>query len=343
MGTVLNKSNDISNETYQIVSRVMSDRMGEFSAYVINMGNNTYQIIDHMGGFDASMHNEVLAQFNQEAKTKGTNYTILYHQILNNTVHTKYPFLNIKFSADLQNRQNFVHYINYTNCPKVNIKNFICSFNGSAHISRQLLTSILNRMGLFNPNYCSKNFTNTIDEIDGHIMNFCGNDERFYRKFFVSADSSEFLNTTYTFGHNFSHNSSIHSQNVKYLENKLTDSFLHIVGETMGTSCHPFITEKFLYSIVTRSLFLSYAQSGWHQQIDQCYGFKLYTKLFNYRFDSINNPVERLVALIEMIYKFKSFSNDELYDLYLTELDTINYNYDHYFSGAYLKKMKEYE
>ena len=134
-----------------------------------------------------------------------------------------------------------------------------------------------------------------------------------------------------------------HSNNIYNLENKITQSFLHIVSETMPTSYYPFVTEKFLYSIVTRGLFLAYAQPGWHQHLEKYYGFKRYTKLFDYRFDSIQNPVIRLVELMSMISKFSVLSSDEWRDLYLLEQDTIEYNYNHYFSQDYLKCLAKFE
>ena len=40
-----------------------------------------------------------------------------------------------------------------------------------------------------------------------------------------------------------------------------------------------------------------------------------------------------------MISKFSKLSCHDLYDLYLMEQDTVNFNYDHYFSGDYLKTL----
>ena len=111
----------------------------------------------------------------------------------------------------------------------------------------------------------------------------------------------------------------------------------------MATSYYPFVTEKFLYSVATRGLFLSYAQPGWHEHLEKYYGFKRYTKLFDYRFDTIENPIERLVELMSMISKFSVLSLDDWRDLYLLEQDTIEYNYDHYFSRRYLDTLKLYE
>jgi hypothetical protein len=220
----------------------------------------------------------------------------------------------------------------------INYKNFICSFNGSGHVSRHLLSSIIENQGFFNSDYSSKNFKASNDQVLGHLNNLdlTEDEVELYDKFFKNTD--EFNDTVYSFGHvRFDHGNNIYN-----LESKLTQSFVHIVSETMATSYYPFVTEKFLYSIVTRGLFVAYAQPGWHTYIEKYYGFKLYDKIFDYSFDSIQNPVKRLIKLMEMISKFSKLSIDDWRDLYFVlEKDTIEYNYNHFFSGDYLIKLKE--
>jgi hypothetical protein len=225
----------------------------------------------------------------------------------------------------------------YNTHPEIDFKNFVCSFNGSAHVSRKLLTAILQRFGYYNTEYCSKNFTFSVGMLDGHIADYVSDQNNFYRKFFIDNNSDVFFNTINSFGH-VQYN---HEKNIYNLESKLTQSFLHIVSETMATSYVPFVTEKFLYSVVTRGLFLAYAQPEWHDHVEKYYGFKKYTKLFDYRFDAIQNPIERLVELMCMISKFSKLSCHEWHDLYLLEQETIEYNYDHYFSGDYLKSLEQ--
>ena len=226
----------------------------------------------------------------------------------------------------------------YTIHPPLEYTNFVCSFNGTPHVSRKLLVSILKKVGWFDPYFCSKNFCYTSDAVDGHVSEYVGAARtQFYNKFFLNDET--FNQSLVTFGHvRFNHGSNIYN-----LEHKLTKSFLHLVSETMATSYQPFVTEKFLYSIVTRGLFLAYAQPGWHAHLEKYYGFRRYTKLFDYRFDSVQNPVERLVELVSMISKFSVLSPDDWTDLYLLEQDTVKYNYNHYFSGDYLKHLKAYE
>jgi hypothetical protein len=299
----------------------------------IDFSSHTVQLVDHLGGFDKNNENLILNYLNDcNIKNK---FKIMY---ITDDFNERYRNLDINFSVDLQNRLNLRHFKKYKNHPAVKIENFLCSFNGSDHVSRRLLTAILYKFGYFKKNYCSKNFVYSLDQLEGYIFGYCKDREQFYRKFFLSESFDTFNETIYSFGHiRYDHRNNIYN-----LENKLTKSFIHIVSETLATSYYPFVTEKFLYSIVTRGLFLSYAQPDWHRHIEKYYGFKLYTKLFDYRFDSIKNPVERLVELVTMISKFSKLNNDELYDMYLMELDTIEFNYDHYFSGRYLEQLKQH-
>lgn len=310
--------------------------------YPISDFNNLpdkFKITDHLGGWDSNLCNYHLQLLDQIALSQGRMFDITYHQIISQDARDQYKNLKINFSPVFQQTMNFNHFTRYTQHPAIDYKNFICSFNGSIHVSRKLLVSILNRFGYFESKYCSKNFSYSANILDGHIMDYVGDRNSFYRKFFISDKSEDFFQTKYSFGHvQFDHGNNIYT-----LEDKLTESFLHIVSETMATSYVPFVTEKFLYSIVTRGLFLAYAQPGWHDYIDKYYGFKKYDKLFDYRFDTIQNPVERLVELMSMLSKFNMLTPHEWHDLYLIELDTIEYNYDHYFSKKYLENLQQYE
>jgi len=295
---------------------------------------------DHLYGFDQRLDNKLLAHIDNSATKQNKRIQVSYHQILETGIVDRYKNLDIKFKLSSRIKQLlWQSFVNYSTHPDLSYKNFVCSFNGSDHVSRKLLTAILKRFGHYHPDYCSKNFVFTIDKLDGHIRDYVADQDNFYRKFFIDDTSKEFFDTVNSFGH-VQYN---HKQNIYNLESKLTQSFLHIVSETMATSYVPFVTEKFLYSVVTRGLFLTYAQPGWHHHVEKYYGFKKYTKLFDYQFDAIQNPVERLVELMAVISKFSKLSSHDWHDLYLIEQDTIEYNYDHYFSGKYLEQLSRLE
>jgi hypothetical protein len=296
------------------------------------------ELIDHIGGYTSIKTNAILGKLNEIASNQKKILVINYHSLIDQVIKTHYSNLHIKFDSDLQNRLNLNKFYDYNMHPTLNYKNFVCSFNGSPHVSRKLLVSILNKFGWFDPVYCSKNFSYDSTTVDGHVTDYILDEQcQVYNKFFLNSD--KFNQTVYT----FDYTRFDHANNIYNLENKLTESFLHIVSETIATSYYPFVTEKFLYSVVTRGLFLAYAQPGWHEHLEKYYGFKRYTKLFDYTFDTIQNPVQRVVELMSMISKFSVLSFDEWKDLYLLEQDTIEYNYDHYYSGNYLTKLKQYE
>jgi hypothetical protein len=295
---------------------------------------------DHLDGFSEDLSNIHFARLNEYAGKTGKRFNIGCSHVYDQSIQEKYPNLDIRVDINLIRYHPgaaWTRLVGYTEHPPVDFKNFICSFNGSPHVSRKLLVSALHKFGYYHPDYCSKNFSFTVDDIDGHISDYQVNDA-FYRKFFVGENSELFFQTINSFGHNRYK----HGENVKHLESRLTQSFLHIASETMATSYYPFVSEKHLFSVVTRGLFLTYGQPGWHRHVETYYGFKPYTKLFDYRFDQISNPIERLIELLTMVSKFSRLSISDWHDLYQLESDTIEYNYDWYFSGKYLDRLGEF-
>ena len=221
----------------------------------------------------------------------------------------------------------------------INIKNFLCSFNGSQEVGRQFFVSMLKKQNLFNVNYCTKNFEFTEQTIDGNIEELSNNPVLHHKFIKIEDDSDNFYQTKYT----IDYEKFDHLHNINCLQEKITESFLNLVCESFATGELVAITEKCLFSVVCRGLFLCYAPQNWHNVFEKYYGFRNYTNLFNYHFDTIENPVERLVELVSMIQKFSSLSVRELSDLYELETPTIEYNYDHFFSGKYLDCINEYE
>ena len=310
-------------------------RPREYDNFLIEDSTTEFVIPDHLGGFNSQYQSPVLDRLVDQVGTRPVS--VITEYIVNQQIRDRYPTIN--FSFDFVEHQRVLdHFKGYTIHPGRSFDNFLCSFNGSAHVGRQLLVSALNRFGWFDPSYCSKNFAITADQIAGHISRYVGDEDRYYHRFLVSNDQ-RFNQTIYSFGHDRFN----HSQNIYNLEDQLTQSFVHVVSETRAEDYYPFYGEKFLYSVVTRGLFIAYAQPGWHRVLESCYGFRAFSNIFDYRFDQILNPIDRLLELFTMLSRFRHLSADDLSDLYHLETDTIEYNYDHYFSGNYLKTLKEFE
>lgn len=308
-----------------------------FSKLFIDNSDGQFIILkDHLGGWSADYNNAIFDAIQKAAVSDGIGYKVKYHQVLESRVLEKYPHIQYFFCAEFQKKQNFEHFLTYRVHPDVEIKKFLSCFIGSDHVGRQLLSAILGNQNYFDPQYCSKNFAYENDWIVGHLnsLDLTEPEIALYSKFFFNE--GDFNSTIYSFNYERFN----HARNIYTLEKKLTSCFLHLNSETLPTSYYPFITEKFLYSIVTRGLFLSYAQPGWHKHLEKCYGFKLYDTVFDYSFDSILNPVKRLIRLIETIAKFSALSPNDWQDLYVIETDKIEYNHEHYFSGRYLETLR---
>jgi hypothetical protein len=288
---------------------------------------------DHMGGFDARLHNRMLGLLNEYALNNNRVYSVYQSYILTQEVKNLYPGLDLHYKSLHGHGNSFGSLTDYKIHPEIKFKNFVISLNGSAHIGRKFLVSILNKLELFNSEYSTKNFVFTSDELDGHLAEYVQDRQNFYNRFFMGQDS--FYSQVY----DCKYDQFNHLENIKAVEQRLTGSFLNIVSESMSTSYYPFFTEKCLYSIVTRGLFISYAQPLWHEHLEKYCGFRLYRNLFDYQFDSITNPVERLIELLCMISKFSKLSASDWHELYELEIDNIEYNHNHYYSGNFIKQL----
>jgi hypothetical protein len=295
-------------------------------------------LADHLDGFDQDYNNSMLHFLDQFASQQGSKITVHHHNIIPDEAKQKYPNLEILFSLAWHYESNLSWFEKYHTHPDRQPDRFICSFNGADHVGRKLLVAALHRMHWFDRETCSKNLVFSTDQLDGHIRDIVGETRsRVYRKFFIGDNSEDFFQTVNSFGHNRYQ----HDHNIVKLENRLARCFVHVVSETMSTSHVPFVTEKFLYSIVTRGLFLGNAAPGWHAHIEKHYGFRMYRQLFDYGFDVIVNPVQRVLALMSELSRFANLSRDDWQDLYQVESETIEFNYDHYRSGNYLKCLEK--
>src|SRR5210317_110526 len=108
----------------------------------ISDNTNSIIITDHLGGFDVNYENAYLEKLNTIAQNRNRKLILQTSYILNEHVEikNKYKFLDFRFSNTFFPKISF---LNYKNPPEVDYKNFICSFNGSEHISRKLLTACL--------------------------------------------------------------------------------------------------------------------------------------------------------------------------------------------------------
>lgn len=301
-----------------------------------------FVILDHFMGFDKNYRNEFLDQLN------GAAAEVMFDQIIVDNVKQQNKNIKFLFNADLHNeyylKDNVGHSRLVLTQRSLEFNNFLACFNKSGHVGRQLLTSALFKLKMWSPGYCTKYFTTTVDNIDGGVCNLVelSQSEVLPLKLIVDTTQSgiEFYSKMYTHDIKPTHG---RFTNLVNISQYIVESFITLVSEAISTSYQPHVTEKFLFPIVCRSLWVANAQPRFHDIIEKCYGFKLYRNIFNYEFDLIENPIDRMISLLTMLIKFKDLTTDDWRDLYLLEKDSIDFNHDHYYSGKYLQQLKQFE
>tara|TARA_R100000027_G_scaffold66018_1_gene61231 strand:- start:176 stop:1213 length:1038 start_codon:yes stop_codon:yes gene_type:complete len=301
---------------------------------------NKIVLWDHLDGFDADYRNHVIDNIHkfQQGKLEEGKLNLHYHQILPSVTKIQYPNIAFDFDMEWQLQYNFMPLHQYKSTGCKNIKHFISCFNGSSHLSRQFITLAIKKAGWWNDLVCTKNFSfdyhlalKTIERLKGTHSK-----EKILEYFQANkAFGAKIVSQNYIHG-----NYEILYNGFKTLEPALHSSFIHIVTEAVGTSSVPFITEKFLKPIITKSLFVTYGQPHWHYVLEKYYGFKPFT-IFDYAFDRQVNPIDRLIQLIDMIKKFENLSASDWSNLYEDQNDILEYNYDHYHSKNFVKHLKK--
>lgn len=296
-----------------------------------------FGIVDNLDGFKEDYSNQYLDLL------KDRKVEIFYINYLKPEVHQRYPNIKFRFDPDFVNDYYLKDTYDLRELSKTDsnkLEKFLCCFNYNPHPGRLLLTSALFKMKLWDNDTCTKYFENNIDQMDGYIQSHNVN-ERLYTKFILDRSSKgvEF------YGKQFQQsvfvdrdNRFMNYPNVKDIINK---SFISLISETIPTAYHPYVTEKFLFPIITSSIWISNAQPGYHKLIQDVYGFKLFEEIFDYSFDSIKDPILRMVTLLETVKKYQHLTIDEWEDIKEMVKEKLEFNRDHYFSGDYFKCLQK--
>lgn len=107
------------------------------------------------------------------------------------------------------------------------------------------------------------------------------------------------------------------------LPKEYATSCLQLVTETEDDIF--FLTEKTAVPLLFGKPFLVSTSKDYHKILAE-FGFQLYTEIFDYSFDSVENHVERIDKLVQNFYRYKHYNSDQLSDLYNKVKDKVLYN-----------------
>lgn len=305
--------------------------------FAIRYSSDELWISDWLQGFDANLESTALTAAVNFAKDNsiGRIYTAF---VFDERIRRRYPDIEFRYDQRLYNGHGWENMRTINTHPTLDFENFLCSFNGSGEVGRQLLVAVLAKNGWFDPACCTKNFECSNDRIDGHIQRLSTNPD-LHRKFFCDSAMEDFFASKVS----IDYNKSDHVANFYSLASIISKSFVNLVAEVDSAGYYPIHSEKFLHSVVSRGLFLSFAPPHWHKHFELMFGFQNYDKIFTYEFDDIENPIDRLLKIISMLGPYSKLKKQDWHDLYLLNHDVIEHNYDHYFSGNHLISIEQYE
>lgn len=93
------------------------------------------------------------------------------------------------------------------------------------------------------------------------------------------------------------------------LPKQFSTTFMSLIAES-SMQAH-FLTEKTFMPIFYKKPFLIWGPKGINKMLSTL-GFQLYRKIFDYKFDSIENEDKRCIALLKQLHKIKHKNYDEM-------------------------------
>jgi len=226
---------------------------------------------------------------------------------------------NTDYIKTLNHKQQFLHTVS--------------TFNGTWHWSRLFLTLYLYKNELWHDDFCSKSkiLTCRLEKLkewkDGDINTvIAGISKNQLKKFLLHHN--EFNYQRYPW-----------NENLTSIAPIMKNTFATIVSESYAEGTEPFFSEKPFFCIVNKSIFITLAQPDYYSVMNNCFGFKNYN-CFDYSFDSEKNMVTRLEMIINQIKKISKLSPEDQAKLHNENLDIIEYNFEHFMSGDWMKQCE---
>ena len=116
------------------------------------------------------------------------------------------------------------------------------------------------------------------------------------------------------------------------------ESFLHVVTETCYWENKEHLTEKIFKPIVARQPFLLLGCANNLRYLKD-YGFKTFDSWWDESYDSIQDPVERLQAVVKIIKDLCSKSDAELESLLVDMQSVLDHNYNWFYNKDFLDSI----
>lgn len=118
---------------------------------------------------------------------------------------------------------------------------------------------------------------------------------------------------------------------------EMMESFLHVVTETCFWETKEHLTEKIFKPIVARQPFVLLGCAN-NLRYLKSYGFKTFDSWWDESYDSIEDPVQRIQAVVKIIRDICAMSIDELEGMLRGMNYILDYNYNLFYSQDFVQR-----
>lgn len=116
---------------------------------------------------------------------------------------------------------------------------------------------------------------------------------------------------------------------------KLMESFVYVVTETCFWETKKHLTEKIFKPIVAKQPFILLGCANNLEYLKE-YGFKTFGSWWDESYDKIENPLERINAVVDIVEKICSLDNKTLEDMLVDMQAVLDHNYNLFFSKEFV-------
>ena len=121
---------------------------------------------------------------------------------------------------------------------------------------------------------------------------------------------------------------------------EMMESFLHVVTETCFWEIKDHLTEKIFKPIVARQPFILLGCAN-NLAYLKSYGFKTFDAWWDEGYDQIEDPLKRIQAVVKIVNDICNMSTQELEHLLVDMSETLNYNYNLFYSRNFVNDAWE--
>ena len=133
------------------------------------------------------------------------------------------------------------------------------------------------------------------------------------------------------------HNAPMHSYKLSLFD-QCSRSLLYLVTETVATGRRLHLTEKTFKPICLRMPFIIVGTQGSLKYL-RSYGFRTFGDFWDESYDDETDDELRLEKIANLLKSLDSMSPEKKTELYKEMISTVEYNFDHFYSGGFEQKL----